>query len=434
MSHLQTRIPPDRRKSFIRKAALIFICIIILLTFFSKTINNFLLPAVETVNYHSGTLEKEVVSEGQLLPLSTETIISYGKWKIRELRVKEGDSVEKGGILAIIDADDQELELKRLELNILKLKNDLKVYKNNSDYEELDSYKEDMELAGKSLEKSEKKLEDQKALYSMDAVALESVKDAEEAVEAARRDYANKQKLLGQKEMDLKKEVENRLATVQQKELEIEVAELELSNLKENLPLKGVLKSPVKGTVSDLSVENGSTVLSGQVLFEILKANGGYCVKWTLNSAAAGQVDKGDSVALMLSEPENMEFTAIVTQKKYSAELGSYEYSADLKIQEGQAEPGQKVEVRVKKSSKQYPMLVPNSCIFQESGEKCVYLLKTKEGVMGEENYVQRVKVNVSQSDDFESAIEGAGISAEDQLVAASSKALSNGIQVKLRQ
>ena len=78
-------------------------------------------------------------------------------------------------------------------------------------------------------------------------------------------------------------------------------------------------------------------------------------------------------------------------------------------------------------------MLVPNSSVTKEGGKACVYVLKTKDGIMGEENYVQKVEVTVDEADDFNSALSGGGITEDDKIVTFSSKPLSDKIQVKLR-
>lgn len=433
MNELNTEMNTGKRRKWVRSAAAIFISIILLLTFFSKTINNFLLPVVEVENAYSGTLENEITAQGEVSPLNTETINSYGAWKIKQLKVKEGDSVKKGDILAVIDSGDSELEIKKMELNIIKLKDDLKLYKNKANTSTIDSLKDDLETAKIAIDKAEKKLQEQKALYSYDAVTKESVEQAEEVLDTAKRDYESKQKALKQKEEELKKEGEDFQTNVSQKEHELEVGRLELENLKNNLPKNGVIKSPVTGTIKSVSIENGSTASSGQKLFEIIRNEAGYCVKWTLNSEAAGQINKKDSVTFKISEPESMELTSIVEGKKYSAESGAYEYSASLKDKKGQLEIGQKVDVLAKKSSKQYQMLVPNGSVIEEGGKKCIYLLKTKDGIMGEEQYVEKLEVNVIESDDFDSAIEGGGITSDDKIVVTSSKALSDKVQVKLR-
>lgn len=82
MEVLQTEAQTYKKKKIVRNAAIIFITVVVLLTFFSKTINNFLLPEVEYGSPRSGTLTKEITAQGEVIPLKTETVNAYGSWKL----------------------------------------------------------------------------------------------------------------------------------------------------------------------------------------------------------------------------------------------------------------------------------------------------------------------------------------------------------------
>jgi len=430
MAVLQIEAQIIKRKKIIRNAAIIFITVIVLLTFFSKTINDFLLPEVELGGASMGSLTNVTTSQGEVFPLDPETIYSYGAWKISDVKASEGQTVSKGDVLAVIDAGDIKLEIKRMELNLLKLQNDLKLYKNGLQSTNLDLIKEDVEVALNAYNKAEKKLKDQKALYAYDAVALESVNEAEEQLDVAKRDYENKQKLLSQKEEEIKKSGDNYKITLEGKEAELEVCRLELADKKKNTPQDGIIKSPVDGIVRSVSVEKGVTTYSGQQLFEIVKNESGFFVKFALSSKASSQVDKKAAVTFTIKEPNVLEFKGIVTDKKYLANEGTYEYIAKIEKLKDTIEIGQKVDVLIQKSSEPC-IIVPNSSVFIESGKACIYVLKTKEGIMGEENYAEKVAVTVTETDDFSSAI--SGNIGDEKIVVFSSKPLYDKIQVKLR-
>lgn len=435
MEALQTEVQTDRKKRIVRNAAIIFVTVAALLTFFSKTINNFLLPEVECTSPKAGTLTKEISAQGEVVPLNTEAVNAYGSWKITDVRVKEGSTVKKGDTLAVIDLSGMKLEIKKTELNLLKMENALKLYKNETQAIDLEQYRDDVELAQNAVEKAEKELDKQKELYSCDAVALESVNDAEEQLDTAKREYEQKKKLLSRKEEEIKKNGEDYQTTVEEKQAEIEVCRLELESMKKNAPAGGTIKAPADGVISSISVENGSVANSGQQLFEIIKNEAGINIKWTLDSKSASEADKKTEVKFTAEVPEKLELNGTVKDKKYLVNEGVYEYTAEIK-QENEninMEVGQRVDVLIQKSSTPYPMLVPNSSVTKEGGKSCIYVLKTKDGIMGEENYVEKAEVTVEEADDFYSAISGAGITDKDKIVTFSSKPLYDKIQVKLR-
>ncbi len=433
MEVIQTEAQTNKKKKLVRNAAIIFITIVILLTFFSKTINNFLLPEIESTSPRAGTLTKEITAQGEVVPLNTETINAYGSWKITDVKVKEGSEVKKGDILAAIDVSGMKLEIKKKELDLLKMENALKLYQNGTLAIDLEQYKDEVHLAQNEVDKAQKKLDEQKNLFSFDAVPLESVNEAEEQLDTAKREYEQKQKLLKQKQDEIKKNGEDYQTIIEEKQAELEVCRIELETIKKNSPQGGTIKSPVDGFIKSVSIEKGLVANSGQTLFEIIKSEAGTYIKWTLDSKSAGEVDKRATVMFSIAEPEKLELNGAIKEKKYLLNEGTYQYIAEVKKEGLNLEIGQKVDVLVKKSSTPYPMLVPNSSVTKEGGKACVYVLKTKDGIMGEENYVQKVEVTVDEADDFNSALSGGGITEDDKIVTFSSKPLSDKIQVKLR-
>lgn len=433
MEVIQTEAQTNKKKKLVRNAAIIFITIVILLTFFSKTINNFLLPEIESTSPRSGTLTKEITAQGEVVPLNTETINAYGSWKITDVKVKEGSEIKKGDILAAIDVSGMKLEIKKKELDLLKMENALKLYQNGTLAIDLEQYKDELQLAQNEVDKAQKKLDEQKNLFSFDAVPLESVNEAEEQLDKAKREHEKKQKLLKQKQDEIKKNGEDYQTIIKEKQAELEVCRIELETIKKNSPQGGTIKSPVDGFIKSVSIEKGFVANSGQTLFEIIKSEAGTYIKWTLDSKSAGEVDKRATVMFSIAEPEKLELNGAIKEKKYLLNEGTYQYIAEVKKEGLNLQIGQKVDVLVKKSSTPYPMLVPNGSVTKEGGKSCVYVLKTKDGIMGEENYVQKVEVTVDESDDFNSALSGGGITEEDKIVTFSSKPLSDKIQVKLR-
>lgn len=435
MEAIQTEAQAYKKKKIVRNAAIIFITIVVLLTFFSKTINNFLLPEVECGRTSTGTLKKDITSQGEVVPLNTEAINAYGNWKVTDIKVKEGTAVKKGDTLAIIDLSSMKLEIRKMELNLLKMENALKLYQNGTQAIDLEQYKDEIEVAQNVVKKAEKKLAEQKNLFSYDAVTLESVNDAQEQLDIAKRDYEQKLKLLAQKQDEIKKSDENYQTTLKEKQAEIDVCKLELESMKKNSPQEGILKSPVEGVIKSISVEKGSVTNNGQQMFEIIKNEADIYIKWTLSSNAADAVDKKSSIRFSTAEPEKLELSGTIKDTKYLPSEGLYEYIGEVELDKYKninLEIGQKLDVLIQKSSQPYQMLVPNSSVTKEAGNTCVYVVKTKNGILGEENYVQKVEVTVDESDDFYSAISG-GITGDDRVVSFSSKPLYDKIQVKLR-
>ena len=433
MENIQTDMQLIKRKKVIRKAAVIFICIIVLLTFFSSTINNFLLPEVECDTPSAGVLANEITAEGEVFPVSVETVYAYGNWKLKSIKVQEGQEVTSGTTLAIIDAQDIQLEMKKAELNIIKLENDLKRYKNGFQTIDIEQYIADCDAAYKAVQKAEKELQDQKELYEMDGVAMASVIEAQDRLEEAKADYEKKQRMLKQKEDESIKAGDNYSIDLAEKEAELEVSRLELQKMKKNVPSDGVLRAAVDGTVKNIPIQSGATASNGQILFEIVKRQSGLAARWTMDIKPASKIKVGDSVEFYTSNEEKLSYSERVKEKKYLPKENLYEFTAYINDKEDKLDIGQTLNVSVRKESRQYDTLVPKSSIIDEGGKKYIFILKERDGVLGKEMYVAKQEVTVAEGDDFYSAITGVGLNGDEKIVKFSTKALSNGLQVKLR-
>ncbi len=433
MIALQNENQPDKRKKIIRNSAVIFLIIILLLTFFSSTINNFLLPEVEYETPSSGTLLHEINAEGEVFPQQLDNIYAYGNWKIKDIRVEDGDTVKKGDVLASVDSNDLELVMKKKELELLKLQNELVRYKSQYQDIDLEQYDADIELASRSVQKAEKNLKDQKELYAVDAVALETVNEAQDKLDAAKRDYIQKQKLAEQKEKDSSSGDQTYRNSVREKEADIEVCSLELENMKKNYPDKGEIKASFDGTVESIKVSSGASVNNGQVLFELVKKETGVSIKWSLEGKAASQVSLKDSVDFTVETSGNFELKGTVDEKNYIAREGWFEYVSYVDEPGNKLQVGQKVKVAVRKTSSPYRTVLPSGSIVKEGGRDYVYLLKTRDGILGTEYYVDKIEVKVQETDDFSTAVTDGSIQGDEKIVVFATKVLSDNDQVKLR-
>jgi HlyD family secretion protein len=422
----------DKRKKIIRNAGLIFVAVVILLTFFSKTINNFLLPEVECVTYAPGNLSKDITSEGEVTALDIETLYSTGNLKITDVMVKEGASVNKGDVLAVVNTEDVLFEIKSMELDLLKMEDDLQRYKDGFQAIDLYSYQEELNQSSKKLDKAKKDVDTEKSLYDSGTEPLKSLNDAEDILDSARTDYAAKQKLLAQKEADGKRGEADYQRTCKEKEAGIELKEIELDKKRMSIPEDGKIKSSVAGIVKTVSIEKGSVSNNGQSLFEIIGEETGLSIKWKVDFKAAGDIKENVGVSFSSSAPENFSFDGVVNDKKYLSKENMYEFTSEVPKDNDRLVIGQKVKVTIKKS-KAYDMIVPSSSVIKEGVKECMYILKSRSSVLGEENYVAKIEVKVLESDDFNTAISGGGIAPEDKIISLSTKALMDNMQVKLR-
>lgn len=115
-----------KRREWIKNVAIIFLVIMLILTFFSNTIMNYSLPEVATQYVQNGTITVKVRGTGKVEAADPYHVIAKESRVIASVAVKQGDTVEKDQVLYYLeDAESEELlkaqdELEDLELAYMK--------------------------------------------------------------------------------------------------------------------------------------------------------------------------------------------------------------------------------------------------------------------------------------------------------------------------
>lgn len=111
-----------KRREWVKNAAIIFLSVMLVLTFFSNTIMNYSLPEVATEYVQSGTITEKVRGTGNLEATDPYNVVIKESRKIESVNVKNGDVVEKDSVLFYLeDVESEELETAQKELDDLRL-------------------------------------------------------------------------------------------------------------------------------------------------------------------------------------------------------------------------------------------------------------------------------------------------------------------------
>ncbi|MBD5546900.1 MAG: HlyD family efflux transporter periplasmic adaptor subunit [Lachnospiraceae bacterium] len=111
-----------KRREWVKNAAIVFLTIMLLLTFFSNTIMNYSLPEVATQYVQSGSITAKVRGTGNVEATDPYNVVVKGSRVISSVAVKQGDQVEKDQVLYYLeDSDSEELAAAEKELEDLEL-------------------------------------------------------------------------------------------------------------------------------------------------------------------------------------------------------------------------------------------------------------------------------------------------------------------------
>ena len=111
-----------KRRDWVKNAAIVFLIIMLILTFFSNTIMNYSLPEVATQYVQSGTITAKVRGTGNVEATDPYNVMVKDTRVISSVAVKQGDVVEKDQVLYYLeDKESDELKQAQTELADLEL-------------------------------------------------------------------------------------------------------------------------------------------------------------------------------------------------------------------------------------------------------------------------------------------------------------------------
>lgn len=106
-----------KRREWVKNAAIIFLAIMLVLTFFSNTIMNYSLPEVAAQYVSSGSLSEQIRGTATVEAAESYTVKISDTRVVRSVEVKQGDAVEKGQVLITLEeGDGAQLEAAKSEL------------------------------------------------------------------------------------------------------------------------------------------------------------------------------------------------------------------------------------------------------------------------------------------------------------------------------
>ena len=104
----------SKKRELIKTIAIIFLAVLLVLTFFSQTIMNHSLPEVATQLVTSGTINAKIRGSGTVAANENYEVVLNQTREIRSVCVKVGDKVEEGDLLFVL-GDIESAELKEAQ-------------------------------------------------------------------------------------------------------------------------------------------------------------------------------------------------------------------------------------------------------------------------------------------------------------------------------
>ena len=92
-----------KKREWVKTAAIIFLSVLLVLTFFSNTIQNYSLPEVATQYVQSGTITAKIRGTGTVESGDPYNVEVKEARKVADVAVRVGDTVQKGDVILYLE-------------------------------------------------------------------------------------------------------------------------------------------------------------------------------------------------------------------------------------------------------------------------------------------------------------------------------------------
>ncbi len=417
-----------------------FLGFMVICTLISKSVYAYRLPMVSTCVPESKYIEHKVEAQGIVEAGGEKTVTYLAGLRIDSVLVHAGDRVEEGDALFQVDLEDLKelIEEKKSEMSKVSLQINA-ILENQA----IEQQKREVELArAREDYDTTSRLQDTQVGRAMESYVQaendleenggeEALKDAlqsaayGEADAKAARDEAVKQAQRKVEDLLWPEEVTTELETAR---LEQIILSEKLQEYQKVLDDQGVVTAPFGGVVTKIAVGAGERIPDTALL--LLSDESLPCqLKILLDKEQKKYISLGDQVLVSL-EGKGRELEEKVDYLAAS-ELSPEKYEALITLPEGTGIPGLSGTISRTESGEKYRLCIPAAAVHSEDNRNYVYVLKEREGILGQEYYVDEINVSVIDKNDNWAAIEEGTVDKESRIILSATKEVKTGESVR---
>ena len=379
------------KKLFTRKKVIVFIVILaaaaIIFSFLNKDTK-----ASEVIanvsKLERKTLEHIISVKSPLEGIEKAEVVSPLNYEIIDIRVKEGDIVNKDQILAVLDSEELEkqIEYEENRIELSKLESEDKIKSMQIEYDK----------ALSNIAELEETYEQNKELYENGAITEEAFKNTEKSLSDAKISIESYNAVNGKIVMS---EADKKRIEIQEQQLQLKKEDLE----------KIYVKSPIDGTVTRVNVNIGRYAkdtenAAAMFIVENLEK---LQMKVAVSEFDVGKIKLGQEAEIHSDILGNEFAKGIVARISPTAEQKDNNNMErvipvliDITDKPENLIAGVVANAKIKADKAENVFAVPSGAIVQEGGEYKIYILN-------EDNTLSSIPVGIGLETDLESEITG---------------------------
>ena len=196
-----------KNREWVKNAAIIFLAVLLVLTFFSNTIMNRSLPEVATQNVTSGSITAKVRGTGTVTAIGNHVVKAEQTREIRAVMIKAGQTVEAGDVLFVLgEGESSEIEqaqetLRTLQVSYQRAAIGVPAISYRAEEHEIERAREELKEAKEALEAVKKKASREIPSAQLEA-AEQELYEAKLATQAAKDEVDSRELELEDKKIE----------------------------------------------------------------------------------------------------------------------------------------------------------------------------------------------------------------------------------------
>jgi len=448
--------PDPEKASTLQARALrglaLFLAVMVCCTIISRAADSMTIALVRVASPQRQTIRHTVTATGTLEAVERIPVIAEENSLVERLLVEEGDMVQEGDLLFVLDTtelqrqmDQKRLELQRLQLQLSAQREADTLAESRKDLG-LERAEEDLAYAREKAERAsaaalDEMNEARRARDDYDGDKDDDADAYEAAVKALRAEYRAKIRAYEQAladEAEALVRAERDIADAGEAEINIEtdllsldcqLKQLEIAWIQDVLSASGEVYAPAAGAVTGLAVDVGKRTPGDASAY--LVGEGALRFTAEITEEDKEHVERGNAVSLTLSGEQRSREGLQITSVAPIA--GGSSYRVTVELPEGVGSVGLSAKAEITQTSQTYNACVPLSALYSEMGQYYVLVLRESESTLGLEHTVERLDVTVQEQNETTAAVSGALFS-DSRVVRQADKSLASGDRVRLRE
>lgn len=355
--------------------------------------------AVQAFTLKKGDLLDSVLVSGTVKSSNNKNVYSeVTTYPVKKVNVQVGDKIKAGDILAQLDTDSLEFDIRQSEINIRNAEATLRNEDTSNDYN-LQNALNSVETSSIELRNSQKSFDQTKKLYESGASSQDEFLKAQTALEKAKLSYKNAQNSL--------ENAKSKNATTTRNNIELQRVTLEKQKKTLN---DAKITAPINGTVTLVNAKEGGSAAG---LLFVIEDTDNLIVSTQIGEYDISLVKLGQEAIIKADSTGDKQFTGTVSKiaptavKDASGNIADtsniqFDTEIALKDKDPNIKIGMTMRLTIKLSEKKDVYSVPHEALITEAdGSYSINVLETAQNGDKTQNASRKIKVQTGMETDM---------------------------------